>query len=43
VKELTKDVPTDADHRLPEQRAQWLMAQLIDWHWREGKPPLGIL
>jgi predicted RecB family nuclease len=38
VKELTKDVPTDADHRLPEQRAQWLMAQLIDWHWREGKP-----
>jgi predicted RecB family nuclease len=38
VKELTKDVPTDANRRLPEQRAQWLMAQLIDWHWREGKP-----
>jgi hypothetical protein len=38
VKELTKDVPTDANRRLPDQRAQWLIAQLIDWHWREGKP-----
>ena len=20
------------------QKAQWLMAQLIDWHWRDAKP-----
>jgi predicted RecB family nuclease len=38
VKELTTDIPADAKLRSREQKAQWLMAQLIDWHWRDAKP-----
>ena len=38
VKELTAEIPADPKLRSREQRAQWLMAQLIDWHWRDGKP-----
>jgi predicted RecB family nuclease len=38
VKELTESIPPEPKHRSREQRAQWLMAQLIDWHWREAKP-----
>jgi uncharacterized protein len=38
VKELTKDIPVERELRTREQKAQWLMAQLIDWHWRDAKP-----
>jgi predicted RecB family nuclease len=35
---LTAGVPDDAEDRDDEQRARWLMAQLIDYHRREAKP-----
>jgi predicted RecB family nuclease len=35
---LTSDVPPALKDRNSDQRARWLMAQLIDWHWREEKP-----
>jgi len=38
VGELTQDVAADASLRSREQAARWLMAQLLDWHWRETKP-----
>jgi predicted RecB family nuclease len=38
VKQLTTDIPVERELRSREQRAQWLMAQLIDWHWRDAKP-----
>ena len=35
---LTAGVPDDAEDRDDDQRAHWLMAQLIDYHRREAKP-----
>jgi predicted RecB family nuclease len=37
VGKLTADVPADATARTEEQRARWLLAQLLDWHRRENK------
>jgi predicted RecB family nuclease len=37
VDKLTKDVPADALQRTEPQQAQWLLAQLLDWHRRENK------
>lgn len=34
---LSDDVPPDPAARTPEQHARWLLAQLIEWHWREEK------
>jgi len=34
---LTKDVPVDRGERSDAQQAQWLLAQLLDWHRREDK------
>ena len=38
VEALTKDVPADVTVRTEEQRARWILAQLLDWHRREAKP-----
>jgi predicted RecB family nuclease len=38
VGELTAGIPAETKLRSREQRAQWLMAQLVDWHWRDAKP-----
>jgi RecB family nuclease, putative, TM0106 family len=38
VEALTRDIPADPHDRSPEQQAQWLLAQLLDWHRREDKP-----
>jgi uncharacterized protein len=38
VEELTKDIPADPKERTKEQQAQWLLAQLLDWHRRDAKP-----
>src|SRR6202790_1128105 len=35
--ELTEGIPADASERKEEQRARWLLAQLLDWHRREKK------
>jgi predicted RecB family nuclease len=37
VAELTEGIPPDASERNEDQRAQWLLAQLLDWHRRENK------
>jgi predicted RecB family nuclease len=37
VAELTERIPADSRERNEEQRAQWLLAQLLDWHRREDK------
>jgi len=37
VQRLTKDLPVDRAERLETQQAQWLLAQLLDWHRREDK------
>jgi predicted RecB family nuclease len=34
---LTADVPADPSGRSPEERASWLLAQLLSWHRRESK------
>ena len=34
---LTSDVPVDPAARTEEQRARWLLAQLLSWHRRESK------
>ena len=34
---LTKDLPVDRVERSDAQQAQWLSAQLLDWHRREDK------
>ena len=34
---LTKDIDPDRDKWTDEDRAKWLMAQLVDWHRREDK------
>jgi predicted RecB family nuclease len=38
VEQLTNDIPTDPKERTKEQQAQWLLAQLLDWHRRDAKP-----
>jgi predicted RecB family nuclease len=38
VEELTKGIPADRKLRTEEQQAQWLLAQLLDWHRRDAKP-----
>src|SRR5260370_32864755 len=37
VEELTAGMPADMKARTNEQQAQWLLAQLLDWHRREDK------
>jgi predicted RecB family nuclease len=37
VAELTEGIPADSSAREEEQRARWLLAQLLDWHRRENK------
>jgi len=37
VEMLTDGIPADAEARTNEQQAQWLLAQLQDWHRREDK------
>ena len=37
VAALTSGVPPEAAERSQEQRATWLLAQLLDWHRREDK------
>lgn len=37
VAELVADIPVDPNERTPEQSAQWMLAQLLDWHRRENK------
>jgi uncharacterized protein len=34
---LTADVPDDPQERTDEQKARWLLAQLLSWHRREAK------
>jgi predicted RecB family nuclease len=38
VKELTAGLPVDVKARTREHQAQWLLANLLDWHRREAKP-----
>src|SRR3989441_166797 len=37
TEELTTGMPADSKERSKEQQAQWLLAQLLDWHRREDK------
>ncbi len=37
VAKLTEGIPADSSARKEQQRAQWLLAQLLDWHRRENK------
>lgn len=37
VERLTKDLPVHRAERSDAQQAQWLLAQLLDWHRREDK------
>ena len=37
VGRLTNGLPVDRNVRTLEQQAQWLLAQLLDWHRRENK------
>ena len=37
VERLTKELPVDRVERSEPQQAQWLLAQLLDWHRREDK------
>ncbi|HEY4907680.1 MAG TPA: AAA domain-containing protein, partial [Candidatus Acidoferrum sp.] len=37
VAKLTSDIPADENERNEEQKARWLLAQLLDWHRRENK------
>ena len=32
---LVADLPSEG--RNPEQQGRWLLAHMLDWHWREGK------
>lgn len=34
---LTDGLPEDRDTHSDEERARWLLAHLLDWHWREKK------
>lgn len=35
--QLVADVPADESERTEEQKARWLLAQLLEWHRREDK------
>src|SRR5258708_18048130 len=37
VEQLTAGIPAGAGAQNKEQHAQWLLAQLLDWHRRENK------
>ncbi len=37
VAKLKEGVPTVAEQRNEEQSARWLLADLLDWHWREKR------
>ena len=37
AEQLTAGIPADVGSRTKEQKAQWLLAQLLDWHRRENK------
>jgi predicted RecB family nuclease len=37
VEKLTAGIPLDLEARTSEQQAQWLLAQIQDWHRREDK------
>jgi len=37
VEKLTADVPIDPEERDREQRARWILANVLDWHRREEK------
>jgi uncharacterized protein len=37
IQQLTQDIPADDQERTDEQRALWLLANLLDWHRRESK------
>ena len=34
---LAAGLPVDRNDRTKEQQAQWILAQLLEWHWRETK------
>ena len=34
---LTAGVPADVEERTDEQHARWILANILDWHRREGK------
>lgn len=34
---LTTEIPEDREERTTEQQAQWILAQLLEWHRREDK------
>ena len=38
IEALTADVPADRTSATDDQRARWLLAQLLDWHRRDAKP-----
>lgn len=37
IERLTVDVPVDIEERTDEQQARWVLAYLLEWHWREEK------
>jgi len=37
IERLTVDVPVDIEERTEEQQARWVLAYLLEWHWREEK------
>lgn len=37
IERLTGDVPVDVEKRTLEQQARWILAYLLEWHWREEK------
>ena len=37
MERLLQDIPEDPDERTPEQQAQWLLGNMIQFHWREEK------
>ena len=37
IERLTVDVPVDIEERTHEQQARWVLAYLLEWHWREEK------
>ncbi|MCK4570393.1 TM0106 family RecB-like putative nuclease [Candidatus Bipolaricaulota bacterium] len=37
AEQLTRDIPADRHERTSEQQAQWILAQLLEWHRREDK------
>lgn len=34
---LKEGVPVEVEARTEEQQARWLLADLLDWHWREAR------